>query len=132
LGVDAAAASPPAATDAAQQVVARLQDAYRRGDAATLAALFTENARTNEGVGRALIRRVYSDFFRRTTANRLSVSGLTWRKGPDGRLVGKGRVTVSNRYKDEGPWRHATGRIELGLSAGSRGYQITQLFYQLD
>jgi hypothetical protein len=113
-------------------VVARLERAYERGDANALAALFAEGARTNEGAGRPLIRSVYARFFQRAVSSRLSVQDLQWQATGGGRLVGRGRIAVSNRYQGSRAWSHSNGSIQLELAEEAGTYRITQMFYQLD
>jgi hypothetical protein len=113
-------------------LVGRLEHAYRQGDANALAALFAQGARTNEGSGRGLIRNLYAGFFRRATESQLSVRGLQWQAGSDGRLIGRGQVSVSNRYRGATAWQRSRGRIQLEVADGPEGYRITEMFYQLD
>jgi hypothetical protein len=119
-------------TASAHQLVARLENAYERGDANALAALFAKDARTNEGTGRSLIRSLYARFFRRSVSSRLTVHDLRWQVAAGGRLVGRGRIAVSNRYQGSRSWRHSNGSIQLELADEAGTYRITQMFYQLD
>ena len=124
---------PPTPAALGQPIIARLESAYRRGDADALAALFAKGAQTNEGAGRSFIRNLYATFFARATDSRLSIRNLTWRAVQDGRLVGLGRIQVSNKYRGSRSWHHATGRIRLELAEhAAGGYRITQMLYDLD
>jgi len=123
--------SRPAPADG-NALVGRLEHAYRQRDANGLAALFAHGARTNEGSGRGLIRNLYAGFFRRSLESQLSVRGLQWQAGSDGRLIGRGQVSVSNRYRGSTAWQRSRGRIQLEVADGPEGYWITEMFYQLD
>jgi len=131
LAVDAPSPRRAAPADG-NALVGLLERAYRQRDANALAALFAQGARTNEGSGRGLIRNLYSGFFQRSIESQLSVRGLQWQAGSDGRLIGRGQVSVSNRYRGSTAWQRSKGRIELEVADGPEGYRITEMFYQLD
>ncbi|MFB1490603.1 MULTISPECIES: DnaJ domain-containing protein [unclassified Thiocapsa] len=129
-----AVASRPAATpekDAAA-LVARLESAYAAMNADGFAALFTANARVNEGSGRGLIRSKYADLFNRITGAKLSINSVRWRTLPDGRISGSGAVTVGNQSRINGAYRYATGRVDFALVREGGGYLIASMIYRLN
>jgi hypothetical protein len=127
------APSRPAATPEkdASVVVARLEGAYASMNAGGFAALFTANARVNEGSGQGLIRSKYADLFKRTTGAKLSISNVRWRAMPDGRISGSGAISVGNKYRD-GEWRYAKGGVDLELVRDGGGYRIASMIYRLN
>jgi hypothetical protein len=129
-----AAASRPAATPEkdASALVARLEGAYAAMNADGFAALFTANARVNEGSGRGLIRSKYADLFKRTTGATLSIGNVRWRAMPDGRISGSGAISVGNQYRGAGGWRYAKGGVDLELVPDGGGYRIASMIYRLN
>jgi hypothetical protein len=127
-------AGSPAATpekDAAN-LVARLESAYAAMNADRFAALFTANARVNEGTGRGLIRSKYADLFQRTTGAKLSIGNVRWRSMPDGRIRGSGAISVGNRYRGAGGWRYASGGVDFELVRDGGGYRIASMIYRMN
>ena len=125
--------SRPAATPVkdASALVARLESAYAAMNADGFAALFTANARVNEGSGRGLIRSKYADLFKRTAGAKLSISNVRWRSMPDGRISGSGAISVGNQYR-AGGWRYAKGGVDLELIRDGTGYRIASMIYRLN
>jgi hypothetical protein len=114
------------------QVLANLEEAYRRGDAGAFANLFTPDARTSDGSGQTSIQRTYAAFLARSASGRLSLTDVEWRAGPDGRIVGRSRVAISDMDDDASGSRASGGRIDLELIPVADGYRISRLDYQLD
>ncbi len=126
--------SRPAATPEkdASALVARLQGAYTAMNADDFAALFTANARVNEGSGRGLIRSKYADLFKRITGAKLSINNVRWRVMPDGRISGSGAISVGNQDRGGGRWQYRTGRIDFELVREGQGYRIASMIYRLN
>ncbi|WP_462322392.1 hypothetical protein, partial [Halochromatium sp.] len=59
-------------------MLTELENAYRSGNASAFAALFTSEARTTDGSGRGRIRRLYSDLFRISAEQSMSIRGVRW------------------------------------------------------
>lgn len=117
---------------AARTLVDRLQSVYRRRNATAFAALFTRQARVNEGQGRSLIRDKYADLFRRTTETRLDISALTWRRRSEDRLNGSGSFTVSTRYQGSERLHRARGRIDFVVVRDGQDYRIASMIYRIE
>lgn len=128
-----AIAGRPAATPEkeASALIARLEGAYAAMNPDGFAALFTANARVNEGSGRGLIRSKYADLFKRTTGATLSIGTVRWRALPDGRISGSGAISVGNQYRGGG-WRYAKGGVDLELIRDGTGYRIASMIYRLN
>ena len=131
--------APPTASKTAMspsavgsQVLASLEEAYRRGDAGAFASLFTPDARINDGGGQTSIQRTYAAFLARSASGRLSLTDVEWRAGPDGRIVGRSRVAISDMDDDASGSRASGGRIDLELVPVADGYRVSRLHYQLD
>jgi hypothetical protein len=123
-GVDA-----PAPETVGERLMARLESAYRTGDADSFAGAFTADGRTNDGQGRGVVRSTYADIFKRIPGRKLSFTGMTWRVAGDGRIMGRGRVRVSNQHREGGSWQHAKARVEFVLVRGDDGYRIASMLY---
>jgi hypothetical protein len=116
----------------AAAVVARLEGAYAAMNADGFAALFTADARVNEGSGRGLIRSKYADLFKRLDGAKLSINNMRWRAMPDGRISGTGAITVGTRHPGEGRYRYAAGRIDFELARDGGGYRIASMIYRMN
>ena len=114
------------------EVLASLEEACRRGDAGAFARLFAPDARTNDGRGQISILRTYAAFFARSASGRLLLENVEWRAGADGRIVGRGRVAISNMDEDASGSQRSRGSIDLELIPMAGGYRISRLYYQLD
>ena len=116
---------------AGARMVDRLEHAYRSGNAAAMAALFTTDARTTDGNGRARVQRLYSGLFRDSLEQSMSIRRIRWNLGPGGRIAGKGQVSVSVRDRKTG-WRRQTGSIRLELVRQGDDYRVASLFYDIN
>lgn len=116
---------------AAQAVINRLQGAYRNRDAAAFAALFTRQARVNEGQGRSLIRSKYADLFQRSLEARLYIERIDWRRGSGDSLSGSGSCSVSIKYRDSNTWQYARGHIDFVLVRDGERYRIASMIYRI-
>ena len=134
----AAAASRPEPSMTAERaalagarMVDRIERAYRSGNAAAFAALFTSDARTTDGIGRARVQRLYSDLFSASLEQSMSIRRIRWNLGPGGRIAGKGQVSVSVRDRKTG-LRRQTGSIRLELVRQGDDYRVSSLFYDIN
>jgi hypothetical protein len=112
-------------------MVERLERAYRGGNAAAFAALFTSNARTTDGNGRALIQRQYQDLFRDSLEQSLSIRRIRWSRDGSGRITGQGRVSVSVHDRSSG-WRRLNGSIRIELVEQGGRHLVNGLFYDVN
>ncbi len=94
-------------------------------------ALFTADARVNEGSGAAFIRRDYADFFSRVPDRRLEIQPMTWTPPSDGRLQGKAHANVAIKSRGDPDWRHLSGALEIELIATPSGVKIKTMLYRL-
>jgi curved DNA-binding protein CbpA len=124
------ATGPQQAAMAGTQMVERLEGAYRGGSAAAFAALFTSNARTTDGNGRALIQRQYQDLFRDSLEQSMSIRRIRWSRDGGGRITGQGQVSVSVHDRSSG-WRRLSGSIRIALVEQGGRHFINGLFYDL-
>jgi hypothetical protein len=115
---------------AGTQMVERLERAYQRGSAGAFAALFTSNARTTDGNGRALIQRQYQDLFRDSLEQSMSIRRIRWSRDGGGRITGQGQVSVSVHDRSSG-WRRLSGSIRIALVEQGGRHFINGLFYDL-
>ena len=136
------ASTPPAPTRSAEvptssesvaaigaRMIGRLERAYRQGSADAFAALFTSNARTTDGSGKALIRRQYAQLFRKSRSQQLRISNMRWRTGSNGAILANGRVSVGVQDAASGAWRRSDGSITLELVPMGGEYRISAMHY---
>lgn len=116
----------------AEALVARMEIAYGAKNADGVAVLFTKDARITGASGRANIRANYQDLFRRSAGAKLSITDVKWRAMPNERIVGSGRIAVSNQYHGRSGWRHAQGRVEFELRREAGEYRIAIMSHELD
>ncbi|MCF8005508.1 MAG: DnaJ domain-containing protein [Chromatiaceae bacterium] len=113
------------------KMVGRLEGAYRSGNASAFAALFTTNAKTTDGNGRATIRRLYADLFRQSTEQSMSVKRIRWSLAASGTTTGRGQVTVSVKDRGAG-WRRLNGNIRLELAKTGDDYRAASFYYDVN
>jgi hypothetical protein len=94
-------------------------------------SLFTANAVVNNGVGTAAIRKAYSDIFAQAGQRRMTIAGLTWRKAPDQRLVGRGTIRIGTRSGSQPAWRSTAGTLEIELVPWMGDHKISRLIHYL-
>lgn len=123
--------SPERAALTGARMVGRLEHAYRSGNAAAFAALFSSNARTTDGNGRSRIQRQYRDLFRGSLEQSMTIRRMRWSRGAGGLITGTGQVSVSVRDRTTG-WRRLNGSIRIELAEQGGGYLVTGLFYDVN
>jgi curved DNA-binding protein CbpA len=111
------------------RMIGRLERTYRQGNADAFAALFTSNARTTDGSGKALIRRQYAQLFRKSRSQQLLISNMRWRTGSNGAILANGRVSVGVQDAASGAWRRSNGSISLELVPMGGEYRISAMHY---
>jgi len=125
-------AAPPIPLVAGARLITRLEQAYRRGNADAIAALFTKSARTSDGSGRRLIRSQYAQLFRDVTDQRLVVTYIAWRQETGSRLTGSGRFWVSTKAGTGGKWRTSDGQIDIEIVRAGSNFRISSMLYRLN
>lgn len=124
-----AAASPLAPANAEiETFFAALVDAYDRGRVDAYAALFDDDARSNERQGRAAIRRDYEELLRQSTWRRMQITRINWRRtGETARAKGEIAVRIGWRDGREVEQRHA---VDMELARRDGRVVITRLSQQ--
>jgi len=124
-----AAASPLAPANAEiETFFAALVDAYDRGRVDAYAALFDDDARSNERQGRAAIRRDYEELLRQSAWRRMQITRINWRRtGETARAKGEIAVRIGWRDGREVEQRHA---VEMELARRDGRVVITRLSQQ--
>jgi hypothetical protein len=123
------AASPLAPANAEiETFFASLVDAYDRGRVDAYAALFDDDARSNERQGRAAIRRDYEDLLRQSSWRRMQITRINWRRtGETARAKGEIAVRIGWRDGREVEQRHA---VDMELARRDGRVVITRLSQQ--
>lgn len=124
-----AAASPLAPANAEiETFFAALVDAYDRGRVDAYAALFDDDARSNERQGRAAIRRDYEELLRQSSWRRMQITRINWRRtGETARAKGEIAVRIGWRDGREVEQRHA---VDMELARRDGRVVITRLSQQ--
>jgi hypothetical protein len=124
-----AAASPLAPANAEiETFFAALVDAYDRGRVDAYAALFDDDARSNERQGRAAIRRDYEELLRQSAWRRMQITRINWRRtGETARAKGEIAVRIGWRDGREVEQRHA---VDMELARRDGRVVITRLSQQ--
>lgn len=124
-----AAASPLAPANAEiETFFAAFVDAYDRGRVDAYAALFDDDARSNERQGRAAIRRDYEELLRQSSWRRMQITRINWRRsGETARAKGEIAVRIGWRDGREVEQRHA---VDMELARRDGRVVITRLSQQ--
>lgn len=117
--LSAAAALAPKADEIEAQFVAFV-DAYNRGRLDAMAALFDDDAQTNQRQGRAAIRRDYDELFRRSDWRRMNVARMSWKLSGDvAQVTAEGAVRIA--WRDG---REAEERLALDMDLARRDGRV--------
>jgi hypothetical protein len=113
-----------------QDLIKRLQQAYRQGDIKAFSALFSPSARSNERTSLAGIRSDYEQLFASTQARDLRMTSMVWEKEKDyARGLGEYEVTVQPKGEGQGSISQGEVTIQVERRA-SGGLQITRFYFE--
>ncbi|MEO8671126.1 MAG: hypothetical protein ABI411_07405 [Tahibacter sp.] len=119
--------SAPSETEVGE-FIERFQQMYSANDIDTFLALFSADARGNEGGVFADIAKDYRRLFEQRKHRRLTLSGIQW-KFEEGTAVGRGRYDALVGATENRPEEWTHGTITLGLRESTDGLRITQLLH---
>ncbi len=109
------------------KVITHLTRVYQAGDLEGLVSLFTADAQVTGGRGKSYLRADYGDFFAQTPYRQLGIQSLRWQTGKEGRLIGRGDLTVRTRRHAQDAWHKASGSIHFELVPSKGGYKIARM-----
>lgn len=116
-----AAASPLAPANAEiETFFAALVDAYDRGRVDAYAALFDDDARSNERQGRAAIRRDYEELLRQSAWRRMQITRINWRRAGETARA-KGEIAVKIGWRDG---REVEQRLAVDMELARRDGRV--------
>jgi ketosteroid isomerase-like protein len=109
-------------------MLVRFRNAYERGAAESLTALYSEDASENDITGARAIRKLYQGWFAETAARRIRFEAVQTRGTDDGRCHAAARYDVA--YRDaSGRARQKAGQIRFVFEGGGGGVKIVRARY---
>jgi hypothetical protein len=108
-------------------LLARLAEAYERGDTENMMSLFDERARTDAG-GWPETRRDLDSLFKGTELRNLRIDGVAW-SGDGDQMKGQGRYRMTHMHKGELILKTQSGAVRIELIRRGRAVLIASLFY---
>ena len=115
----------------ASELVSHLERSFTSGDVAGMVKLFTANAVVNGGIGVTGVLNAYWGIIRQGGERRMTLSGLSWRRGQHERLLGRGMIRISTRPGPQGDWSHTAGAVDIELVPAIGDYKIAKLSHRL-
>jgi hypothetical protein len=101
---------------------------YEAGDLNGFMRLFSEQARTNERVGRNEIRQDYLKLFQNTDTRRMQLQGVTFNVD-NNQAQGLGNFNVKVQRKGESEVRVYTGSLSFSIEKQGQELRITRLYH---
>jgi hypothetical protein len=114
-----------------EQLISRFVRTYEQGDTQGFAQLFSEDARSNDGVGRDLIADVYGSLFRSSERRSMQVKELhtsTARKGVSRVRL---RVEISVQRQPRDPAERYAGDVFLRVEVRDWHLRITEFIHRV-
>jgi hypothetical protein len=93
-------------------LIEKFTESYEAGDLSSFAALFTDNAEIDGGIGQGYIRSEYQSVFSATTERRLILDNMDWYVTDKGSALGSGKaiLSVTNAWSTE---RRLIGKVSF-------------------
>jgi len=114
------------------RLMARFIQAYELGDLGRFTALFSNNAVSNDGIGRDVIRSSYRRFFTDTERRSLQVFNLAWSGDQGGRASLVFTVDIAVDRGLFSPTSHFSGEVNMRLVQQGNQLLISEFRHQVD
>lgn len=119
------------ADDKVEYLVAQYIAAYDSGNLDKMTRLFTDNVKTDDGIGIAIIKRDYSNLFLNTAERHITVQNLQKTTTGEGRGNIRFDASVRVRNSQSSGWKYFSGSMVLDVIDSVNGLQITGLTHSI-
>lgn len=119
------------ANDKVEYLIAQYIAAYDSGNLDQMTRLFTDNVKTDDGIGIAIIKRDYSNLFLNTAERQITVQNV--RKVITGERRANIHFDASVRVRNSksSGWKYFSGGMQLEITDSKNGLQISGLSHSI-